>query len=263
MSLVQLDTPTRTRVLHTVSADGPISAVELAEKLDLTSAAVRRHLDSLLERGAICEHEPTAAGPRGRGRPARAYVISAAGHTALTSGYDSLATEALRFVLSEGGPRAVQRFAQTRADDLSGRYARRVADGADAQERVSALVAALNDDGFEASARPVGTVGTAHLAGIQICQGHCPVQHVAQEFPVLCDAETEAFSRLLGAHVQRIATLAGGAHVCTTFVPTGQTILHGATSATSASSRPEAPTASRGTVTVTEPSRAPDERPSR
>ena len=43
---------------------------------------------------------------------------------------------------------------------------------------------------------------------------------VAEEFPQFCDAETEAISRLLGVHVQRLATLAGGAHVCTTFIPT-------------------------------------------
>jgi predicted ArsR family transcriptional regulator len=56
--------------------------------------------------------------------------------------------------------------------------------------------------------------------GVQLCQGHCPVQHVASAFPQLCEAETEVFARLLGGHVQRLATLAHGEHVCTTYVPT-------------------------------------------
>ena len=47
------------------------------------------------------------------------------------------------------------------------------------------------------------------------------MRHVATEFRQFCDAETEAISRLLGVHVQRLATLAGGEHVCTTFIPTG------------------------------------------
>jgi len=64
-------------------------------------------------------------------------------------------------------------------------------------------------------------VGAGGLTGVQLCQGHCPVQQVAAEFPAFCEAETDAFSRLLGVHVQRLATLAGGHHVCTTFVPTG------------------------------------------
>jgi predicted ArsR family transcriptional regulator len=45
------------------------------------------------------------------------------------------------------------------------------------------------------------------------------VQHVAEQFPEFCDAETEAFGRLLGTHVQRLATIAHGDGVCTTHVP--------------------------------------------
>jgi predicted ArsR family transcriptional regulator len=45
------------------------------------------------------------------------------------------------------------------------------------------------------------------------------VAHVAEEFPELCEAETEVFARLLGTHVQRLATIAHGDGVCTTHVP--------------------------------------------
>jgi predicted ArsR family transcriptional regulator len=41
---------------------------------------------------------------------------------------------------------------------------------------------------------------------------------VAAEFPELCEAETEAFGRLLGTPVQRLATIARGDGVCTTHV---------------------------------------------
>jgi predicted ArsR family transcriptional regulator len=54
--------------------------------------------------------------------------------------------------------------------------------------------------------------------GAQICQHHCPVAHVAAEFPQLCEAETEAFGRLLGAPVRRLATIAHGDGICTTHV---------------------------------------------
>ena len=56
--------------------------------------------------------------------------------------------------------------------------------------------------------------------GEELCQHHCPIAHVASEFPQLCEAETEALSRLLGTHVQRLATIAHGDGVCTTFIPT-------------------------------------------
>jgi len=54
-----------------------------------------------------------------------------------------------------------------------------------------------------------------------LCQHHCPIAHVAAQFPELCEAETKAFSELLGTHVQRLATIAHGDGVCTTFIPTG------------------------------------------
>ncbi len=218
-AVASLESRTRSRVLHLVSTDGPITAAELGRELDLTPAAVRRHLDVLVEQGAIVEHEPAAA-RRGRGRPARAYVVSAAGHRVLETDYDSLAVDVLRFLTEQVGSSAVSEFARERVAVLEERYAARLAEaGTDPSARAAALVEALTEDGFAATARPVGTGG---LTGVQLCQGHCPVQEVATEFPAFCEAETDAFSRLLGVHVQRLATLAGGHHVCTTFIPTAE-----------------------------------------
>jgi predicted ArsR family transcriptional regulator len=212
-----LESRTRSRVLQMVSVDGPITAAELGRHLDLTPAAVRRHLDALVEQGTVEPHEPAGV-RRGRGRPARAYVVSEAGHSALEADYDSLAVEVLRYLAEHSGPAAVRDFARGRIGELEKRYAARLDDtGGDTAARADVLVEALSEDGFAATARPVGS---GSLTGVQLCQGHCPVQHVAEQFPAFCEAETEAFSRLLGVHVQRLATLAGGHHVCTTFVPT-------------------------------------------
>mgnify|MGYP002653160438 CR=1 FL=1 len=68
--------------------------------------------------------------------------------------------------------------------------------------------------------RREGGAGPRSLVTAQLCHGRCPVLDVAADHPELCEAETDAFSRLLGVHVQRLATLAQGDHVCTTFVPT-------------------------------------------
>jgi predicted ArsR family transcriptional regulator len=70
----------------------------------------------------------------------------------------------------------------------------------------------MTADGYAASTSPQGV-------GLQLCQNHCPVQHAAAEFPQLCDAETAAIGRLLDVHVQRLATIAHGDGVCTTYIP--------------------------------------------
>ena len=74
------------------------------------------------------------------------------------------------------------------------------------------LAEIFSDQGYAASVRdsPVGE---------QLCQQHCPVAHVAHEFPQLCEEETAAISRVLGRHVQRLATIAHGDGVCTTCIP--------------------------------------------
>ena len=218
-----LESPTRDRVLRVVSQEGPVGVSALVERLGLTETAVRRHVDALEAEGLLESRDAT--GPRRRGRPARAWVLTEQGHQSLVTDYDHLAGEALRFLQAAAGDGAVQLFAEHRVAGLEARYAERLdAAGEDPAARASALVDALNADGYAASARPVGAAdGSGPLTGIQLCQGHCPVQHVAAEFPQFCDAETEAFSRLLGVHVQRLATLAHGDHVCTTFVPTPTT----------------------------------------
>jgi len=211
---------TRDRVRQTISEQGPLTAAALASRLGLTPAAVRRHLDLLAEQGAIEERAPADAGGsgRGRGRPARAYILSEAGHAGLDSDYDDVATSALRFLAEHAGADAVGEFARERSAELEARYAAQLATaGEDVTARAQALATALSADGFAASTRPVAA--GMPLAGVQLRQGHCPVQHVAAQFPAFCDAETDAFSRLLGVHVQRLATLAHGEHVCTTFIP--------------------------------------------
>jgi predicted ArsR family transcriptional regulator len=216
-----LEARTRDLVRQAISEDGPLTAAALAARLGLTPAAVRRHLDILAQKGAIEEHEPAASGGagRGRGRPPRAYVLSEAGHAGLDSDYDDVATSALRFLAEHAGADAVGEFARERIGEFEQRYAPQLAaSGKDVAARAEILATALTANGFAASTRPVRA---GPLTGVQLCQGHCPVQHVAAEFPQFCDAETDAFSRLLGVHVQRLATLAHGEHVCTTFIPLG------------------------------------------
>lgn len=209
---------TRDRVRQSISEQGPLTAAALAAQLELTPAAVRRHLNLLDEQGAIVECEPADGSERGRGRPARAYILSDAGHAGLDSGYEDVATSALRFLAEHSGVDAVEEFARERSTELEARYTALLATvGEDVTARAQALAVALSADGFAASTQPV--VAGMPLAGVQLRQGHCPVQHVAAEFPAFCDAETDAFSRLLGVKVQRLATLAHGEHVCTTFVP--------------------------------------------
>ncbi len=209
---------TRERVLALLLELGPSTTAALAGRLGLSAAGVRRHLDALLAEGTVATREPRSVGLRGRGRPARLWALSEAGHAAGPAAYDDLAAQALRFLVEQGGQSAVAAFATARAGEFEQRHRDRLADSPPA-ERPAALAAALTAEGYAAGTSPVGASG-ARPAGVQLCQHHCPVQSVAEQFPELCDAETAALGRLLDVHVQRLATIAHGDGVCTTFIPT-------------------------------------------
>jgi predicted ArsR family transcriptional regulator len=209
---------TRGQVARLILELGPSTAATLGGRLGLTPAAVRRHLDNLIAEGMVETRTARTYGNRGRGRPARLFVITDAGRSAFEHAYDDLATSALRFIADRLGPGAVTEFARRQVSELERRYAPAVAARADLGDRVEALAGALSADGYAASAGPAPAVGPPDAAGRQICQHHCPVAHVAAEFPQLCEAETEAFGRLLAAPVQRLATIAHGDGICTTHV---------------------------------------------
>ena len=207
----EADAPTRERVARSILELGPSTAAVLAERLDLTPAAVRRHLDHLMAEGAVEAREPRVYGARGRGRPAKAFAITEAGRDRFDQQYDDLAVQALRFVAETGGDEAVLAFARRRVAGIEQNFDAVVA--AEPELAPSeALARALTQGGYAASVRQ-GPVGE------QLCQQHCPVSHVAHEFPQLCEAETEAIANVLGTHVQRLATIAHGDGVCTTCIP--------------------------------------------
>ncbi len=230
---------TRARIARLILENGPVSAAALSTRLGLTPAAIRRHLDGLLAGGMIEVRSARRPASRGRGRPAKLFVITDAGRSAFEHAYDDLATSALRFLAEVAGPGAVAQFAQRQVAELERRYLPVMA-SADPDAKVKALAEALSADGYAASATgapasgpvPGGQALTVLAGGEQLCQHHCPVAHVAAEFPQLCEAETEAFGRLLGTPVQRLATIAHGDGICTTHV-TDQSLVQTRTATTS------------------------------
>jgi predicted ArsR family transcriptional regulator len=212
-------TRTRDAVARLILERGPQSAASLAERLGLSAAGVRRHLDALVADGLLRECEPRPTARRGRGRPARVYALTDAGRSDFPHAYDDLATTALRYLRHAGGDDAVTAFAEHRAGELTKQLREHIDLRVGAGSTASTVTrAAALADGLTASGYASTTEAAA--AGVQICQHHCPVAHVAAEFPQLCEAETRAFAEVLGTYVQRLATIAHGDGVCTTHVPT-------------------------------------------
>ena len=177
---------------------------------------MRRHLEALVDDGDAEAHPAAPWQHVGRGRPAKRYRLTAAGRNKLEHTYDDLASAAIRQLREIGGDDAVRTFARRRIDTiLSGvPPVRSTADHA-VEEAAEKVADALTQAGYATTTTRVG----GPLRGIQICQHHCPVSHVAAEFPELCEAEQQAISEVLGSHVQLLASIVNGDCACTTHVP--------------------------------------------
>lgn len=207
------DGRTRDRVAQLLLESGSATAAQIGVQLGLSPAAIRKHLDAMLADDLVEAREVRQRGPRGRGRPAKTFALTAAARETFPHLYDGIATAALRWIADHHGEQAVGEFAASQVKALEERCRAALCEaGDDPLARAEALAKALTAEGYAANATTIASGG-------QLCQHHCPVAHVAAEFPQLCDAETAVISRLVGTHVQRLATIAHGDGVCTTHIP--------------------------------------------
>jgi predicted ArsR family transcriptional regulator len=210
------DGHTRRAIIRLLVESGPVTASRISEQLGLSAAGVRRHLDALIDAGDAQANAAAAWQQEGRGRPAKRYQLTAAGRAKLEHTYDDLASAAMRQLREIGGDDAVRTFARRRIDTILSGVRPAESDTEEAVEGAADRLAdALTKAGYATTTTRVG----GPIRGVQICQHHCPVSHVAEEFPELCEAEQEAMAEVLGTHVQRLATIVNGDCACTTHVP--------------------------------------------
>lgn len=202
---------TRELVARSILQRGPSTAAQLADRLGLTPAAVRRHLGTLVEAGHLEPRQQRVFGNRGRGRPANVFVMTDQGRCDFYQAYDDLAIKALDYLSEAAGPHAVENFAEYLFASVAAGFVA-ASETNEAKPDIEVLAGVLTDLGYVAGIEPVAS-------GQQLCQYHCPVAHVAERYPQLCEVETRMFAELLGSHVQRLATIANGDGICTTHVP--------------------------------------------
>lgn len=210
--------PTQECVVDMLLKAGPLSARDIAIRLDMSPAGVRRHLEHLCEIGEAEVVTTSFHSRNHRGRPAKKFQLTRQGRERFGTDYEDLAKEALLELRTVAGDSAIWQFAHTRMkpifDDIQP-----VSTAADSAEldrariqTVKQIVDRFIQAGFATTLEEVGH-------GVQICQHHCPVAAVAESCPELCQVEEEAIEHLLGTHIQRLSVLSQGHRTCTTNIP--------------------------------------------
>ena len=93
----------------------------------------------LLAAGQVEARRAAVYGARGRGRPAKDFVLTDAGRSMFYTAYDDIAIDALDFLATTAGPAAVTRFAEARMAQGEKRYRKRMANAAPGRPRLRLL----------------------------------------------------------------------------------------------------------------------------
>jgi predicted ArsR family transcriptional regulator len=169
------------------------TTTEIAESLGLTDAAIRQHLEALVDTKLV---EKIAVRPTGRGRPPTAYRLMASAHHHLPDRHDTLSTELLEAVQTALGTEALDQVLAARADHQHETYEallpnRRAALG----DRVAALAALRTSEGYVAES------SRERDGSVLLVEHHCPIGDAARACGSLCDSEIAVFRRVLGKSV--------------------------------------------------------------
>ncbi|HWB70650.1 MAG TPA: ArsR family transcriptional regulator [Egibacteraceae bacterium] len=209
-TLVDLLGDTRGKVVDLLRAQTR-SVAELAEQLEISEVAVRRHLQ-VLERDGLVDAETVRRD--GPGRPGARYGLTDRARRLFPDRSAEFASELMDFLQREYGRSALLQFLRWRQEQQARRYGEAMAAAGPSshQEQVAQLAHLLSDDGFLSTVTPVTAPDGATV--LQLQQQHCAIREVARQHPEVCAYEAALFQRLLGAKVSRRQTIAGGASEC-------------------------------------------------
>ena len=179
---------TRRRILIALKERGGMTADELAERLGITSVAVRRHLTNL-ERDRLVDHDQIQ---RGMGRPSYVYRLTETAHQIFPHNYDQLASYFIEAIQQLFGPAAVDRIFEHRTQELAQSY-RPLVNGMNLPTRLEQLTRLREADGYMPT-------WEKQENGIYVLhQHHCPILHVAAGCSEACHHELALFVDLLDA----------------------------------------------------------------
>jgi len=189
---VKPPTSSRDLILLQIKTKGAQTAQRLADRLELTAAAVRQHLE-LLQADDLVEFSEQR---QPVGRPARVWELTEAGHARYPNGHAELTVDLLKSMQAAFGPDALDRLVETRTKDLIRRYKQRMSGESETSKRLAALTKIRSEEGYMA------TWSRGRESSFTLVENHCPICAAAEICQGLCSGELELFRELLGPRVQ-------------------------------------------------------------
>ncbi|ELR96797.1 iron-sulfur cluster biosynthesis transcriptional regulator SufR [Gloeocapsa sp. PCC 73106] len=180
------------------------AAKELAQTLEISPQATRRHLKDLEIDGLIERQKSRSK----MGRPEYIYQLSRQGRDRFPNGYGEFAVSFLDTLAQTVGEEQLNTVLRKQWERKAGEYQQRIGTG-NLQERVAKLLELRQAEGYMAELhlmRPNSYVLAEH---------HCAISDVAESYPSVCGHELEMFAAILpDCKIERTHWINNGEHRC-------------------------------------------------
>jgi DeoR family suf operon transcriptional repressor len=201
---------TKQDILQYLLKSGQATAHDLADDLDISPQAIRRHLKDL-ENERLIEHYTVQVG---MGRPQYIYRLSKQGRDRFPQGYSDFAVSFLDTLVATVGEQQVGEVLRKQWERKAEEYRQRIGTGT-LQERVAHLVKLRQQEGYMAELLLVDEDRKGTPEKYILSEHHCAISEVAESFPSVCRHELEMFSAVLpDCTVERTHWLNNGEHNC-------------------------------------------------
>lgn len=203
-------TSTKQDILQFLLKGGQGTALELAESLDISAQAIRRHLKDLEAEGVIQYRSVQA----GMGRPQHIYELTSLGRDRFPNRYGDFALSFLDTLAETAGREQVISILRKQWQRKATEYSRLVGAGS-LSERVSKLVELRRAEGYMAECYPVESVDVEIGDRFVLMEHNCAISNVAETFPSVCGNELEMFAAVLpDCTIERTHWIIDGEHRC-------------------------------------------------
>ncbi|MCK7611603.1 helix-turn-helix transcriptional regulator [Roseibium sediminicola] len=181
---------TRTRLLNALKSSGPQTAAELATGLNVTTVAVRQHLDGL-HQDSLVDFEDLKGTV---GRPKRVWALTAAGHQQFPDNHSNLVLGLLNGMSDIFGAEGLEKLIAHREAHSRKTYQEAMSGAEDLQGKLEVLAELRNREGYMADVAEDGN-------GYLLIENHCSICAAATACQGFCRSELTLFQEVLGPDV--------------------------------------------------------------
>ncbi|MDX2255042.1 MAG: iron-sulfur cluster biosynthesis transcriptional regulator SufR [Pseudanabaenaceae cyanobacterium bins.39] len=206
---------TKQDILEHLLKSGEVTAQELAEKLDISPQAIRKHLKDLETEGLIYHTTEQV----GMGRPQFVYALTRVGRDRFPDAYNQFALNFLDTLADTLGKDQVSQVLHKQWQRKAESYKAQLGKGS-LKQKLEKLAELRRSEGYVTEWFAVESVNADDLEANQSYESYifteynCAIANVAESFPSVCSHELEMFATVLDCPVERTHWKVDGEHRC-------------------------------------------------